>query len=174
MKIEITGNPGTGNTFNETNIGYVENYNPNATTVIVNHYDGKKKGQTPEEKGQEELQKLSIKKDIKDYVGNLSGYVSDVWKNRYNTLWETILAHPKVSEVVYNPGKQQATFNRNLVANIICMMVDKGIITEDNKTTLTIALEGDKDSPVRAQLAIKVQDAEIKQAVTDVIEKFPA
>lgn len=41
MKIEITGNPGTGNTFSEVHIGYVNNYNPNATTVVQNYYDGK-------------------------------------------------------------------------------------------------------------------------------------
>ena len=31
MDIKIEGNPGTGNTFQEIKIGYVENYNPNAT-----------------------------------------------------------------------------------------------------------------------------------------------
>ena len=38
MKLDITGNPGTGNTFSETHIDYVENYNPNAQTVINNNY----------------------------------------------------------------------------------------------------------------------------------------
>lgn len=173
MKLEITGNPGTGNTFCETNIGYVENYNPNATTVIVNHCDGKKKGVTPEEKGQEELHKLSLKKDIKNYVGKLSQYVSNEWKNKYNTLWETILNLPQVSADVYTPGKQQANFNRNLIANIICMMIEKGIIVETNKTNLTKALEGDQDNPVRAQLSIGVKDKDMKQAVIKAIDKYP-
>lgn len=173
MKLEITGNPGTGNTFSETNIGYVENYNPNATTVIVNHCDGKKKGVTPEEKGQEELHKLSLKKDIKNYVGKLSQYVSNEWKNRYNTLWETILNLPQVSADVYTSGKQQAKFNRNLIANIICMMIGKGIITETNKAKLTKALEGNKENSVRAQLAFEVADKDMKQAIVNVIDKYP-
>lgn len=34
MDININGNPGTGNTFQEVHITNVQNYNPNATTVI--------------------------------------------------------------------------------------------------------------------------------------------
>ena len=43
MKLDITGNPGTGNTFSETHIDYVENYNPNAQTVINNNYGTRKR-----------------------------------------------------------------------------------------------------------------------------------
>ena len=52
MEVKIDGNPGTGNTFQEIKIGYVENYVPNATTVINNHYgeSGKAKPQTDKEK----------------------------------------------------------------------------------------------------------------------------
>ena len=35
MELKIEGNPGTGNTFQEIKIGYVENYVPNATTIMV-------------------------------------------------------------------------------------------------------------------------------------------
>mgnify|MGYP006924866865 CR=1 FL=1 len=38
MEIEIKGNPGHGNTFQEVHIEYVQNYVPNATTVITNNY----------------------------------------------------------------------------------------------------------------------------------------
>lgn len=38
MDLKITGNPGTGNTFQEVHIGTVQNYNPNATTVINHNY----------------------------------------------------------------------------------------------------------------------------------------
>lgn len=38
MEIKIEGNPGTGNTFQEVKIGTVQNYNPNATTVINNNH----------------------------------------------------------------------------------------------------------------------------------------
>jgi len=37
MDIKIEGNPGTGNTFQEINIGTVHNFNPNATTIINNY-----------------------------------------------------------------------------------------------------------------------------------------
>lgn len=43
MDINITGNPGQGNTFQEIHIGTVQNYNPNATTVINNNYVEKPK-----------------------------------------------------------------------------------------------------------------------------------
>lgn len=43
MDINITGNPGTGNTFQEIHIDTVQNYNPNATTVINNNYGDKQK-----------------------------------------------------------------------------------------------------------------------------------
>ena len=33
MDIKIEGNPGTGNTFQEITIGYVDNYNAKAETV---------------------------------------------------------------------------------------------------------------------------------------------
>ena len=42
MDIKIEGNPGTGNTFQEIHIGTVQNYNPNATTVI--NYNGTNSG----------------------------------------------------------------------------------------------------------------------------------
>ena len=43
MDINIKGNPGTGNTFQEIHIGTVQNYVPNATTVINNNYGDKQK-----------------------------------------------------------------------------------------------------------------------------------
>lgn len=39
MKIDIKGNPGNDNTFQETNVKRVDNYNPNARTVITNNYN---------------------------------------------------------------------------------------------------------------------------------------
>ncbi len=173
MKIDITGNPGTGNTFTEINIGYVENYNPNLTTLNINHYDGKQQQHAPKQNGEDELQKQELKAEIMSYVKQLSDYVCDGWKNRYERLWETILSHPKVSKKVYSPGKQHATFNKYLVANIICMMCKKSIITEKNMSALTIALEGTTDHAVRGKLAFEPDDADVKKAVLDVFEKFP-
>lgn len=38
MKIEVKGNPGTGNTFTEINIGHVRSVLPNVTRVVNNYY----------------------------------------------------------------------------------------------------------------------------------------
>lgn len=43
MEINIKGNPGQGNTFQEIHINKVDNFNPNATTVINNYYGDKQK-----------------------------------------------------------------------------------------------------------------------------------
>ena len=153
MEIKIAGNPGTGNTFSEVHIGYVENYVPNATTVINNHYgeSGKAKPQTDRETSKADL--LVRRGEIMQYVGNLRPYVSEKWKNRYEAVWHAILDLPAVAAVIYEPGKQKDTsFNRNLVANIIYIMCGRRILIESNATKLTEALEGDKDHSVRAQL----------------------
>ena len=153
MEVKIDGNPGTGNTFQEIKIGYVENYVPNATTVINNHYgeSGKAKPQTDRETSKADL--LVRRGEIMQYVGNLRPYVSEKWKNRYEAVWHAILDLPAVAAVIYEPGKQKDTsFNRNLVANIIYIMCGRRILIESNATKLTEALEGDKDHSVRAQL----------------------
>lgn len=41
MEINIKGDPGQGNTFQEIHINKVDNFNPNATTVINNYYGEK-------------------------------------------------------------------------------------------------------------------------------------
>ena len=120
MDINITGNPGTGNTFQEIHIGTVQNYNPNATTVINNNYGDKQKPVSPSDKAMGDAEKEQCKAEIMDYVAHLKPYISKEWKNRYETLWRSILAIPEVDAVVYKPGKQKnTTFNRNLIANII-------------------------------------------------------
>ena len=120
MDINITGNPGTGNTFQEIHIGTVQNYNPNATIVINNNYGDKQKPVSPSDKAMGDAEKEQCKAEIMDYVAHLKPYISKEWKNRYETLWRSILAIPEVDAVVYKPGKQKnTTFNRNLIANII-------------------------------------------------------
>ena len=166
MDIKIEGNPGTGNTFQEIKIGYVENYNPNATTVINNHYGDRKKSALAADDSQKQLDMIQLQAEILDYVGHLKQFVSKDWKNRYETLWHNILNLPEVSALVGDPGKQKdTTFNRNLVANIIYIMCNQGIITETNATTLTVALEGDKDHRVRAQLRKNPDDKDLKRKI---------
>lgn len=170
MEVKIDGNPGTGNTFQEIKIGYVENYVPNATTVINNHYgeSGKAKPQTDKETSKADL--LVRRGEIMQYVANLKPFVAKEWKNRYEATWHAILDLPAVAAVIYEPGKQKDTsFNRNLVANIIYIMCDRGIIDESNATKLTEALEGDKDHSVRAQLRIEPADAVLLREVKELL-----
>lgn len=170
MDIKIEGNPGTGNTFQEIKIGYVENYNPNATTVINNHYGDRKKTAPAADESQRQLDILQRQTEILGYVDNLKQFVSKDWKNRYETLWRNILSLPEVSALIYDPGKQKdTTFNRNLVANILYIMCNQGIISETNATTLTVALEGDKEHSVRAQLGKAPDDKDLKRKIESLI-----
>ena len=172
MDIRIEGNPGTGNTFQEVKIGYVENYNPNATTVINNHYGDRRKSTPSADASQKQPDIILRQEEIRNYVDKLRQYVSKDWKNRYDTLWHSILNLPEVTAVIYEPGKQQGTtFNRNLVANILYIMCSHGIITETNATTLAIALEHDRDHSVRAQLGKAPDDRELKSKVETLISK---
>ena len=186
MKIEITGNPGTGNTFSEVHIGYVNNYNPNATTVVQNYYDGKQpaSGNPPKSvagpnqhkaKGQplSEEHRNALRQQIKDYVNRLSPtYVTAEWRDRYDLLWDAIIGLPEVSAKIYDPGKQQCPFNRNLIAHIIHLLREKGVIKDTEDSTLAIALENDVNSPIRRQLSYTLQDKDMHQAVINIIETF--
>jgi len=166
MDIKIDGNPGTGNTFQEVHINNVGTYAPSATTVINNHYGDRKAPQAAAEPAVGNAGRIQRQAEILQYAGNLKQYVAPGWKNRYESLWRSILGLPEVSAAVYEPGKQKdTTFNRNLVANIIYIMCNTGVITETNATTLTLALEGDKDHPVRAQLRKAPEDKEIENKV---------
>lgn len=168
MDINITGNPGTGNTFQEIHIGTVQNYNPNATTVINNNYGDKPKSVPAAEKVLQDADREQRKADIMDYVENIKQYAAKDWKNRYESLWKEILALPEVDSVVYEPGRQKdTTFNRNLIANIIYIMCKEGVIEENNATTLTVALEGDKNHPVRAQLRTYPDGKDIVRHIQD-------
>ena len=170
MEVKIDGNPGTGNTFQEIKIGYVENYVPNATTVINNHYGDSRKAQPVVDKETSKADLLVRRGEIMRYVGNLKQYVAKEWKNRYEATWHAILDLSAVAAVIYEPGKQKDTsFNRNLVANIIYIMCDRGIIDESNATKLTEALEGDKDHSVRAQLRTEPTDAVLLNEVKELL-----
>lgn len=171
MDININGNSGTGNTFQEIHIGTVQNYNPNATTVINHNYGDKQKTVTPSDKALGEAEKQQRKAEIMAYVGNVKPYVGKEWKNRYETLWRSILAISEVDAAVYEPGKQKNTsFNRNLIANIIYIMCKEGVLTTDNAATLAQALEGDKDHSVRAQLHTEPDERLLVKHVKDLLQ----
>ena len=154
MDINIKGNPGTGNTFQEVHIGTVQNYNPNATTVINNNYGDKPKSTPAPDKTMQQAEREQRKAEIMEYVSRIKKYVANAWKNRYETTWRSVLDDSEVENLVFCPGKQKNTsFNRNLVANIIYIMCNAGFYAETNATTLAYALEGDKEHSVRQQLA---------------------
>lgn len=50
MEINIKGDPGQGNTFQDIHIDHVDNFNPNATTVVNNYYGDKQKSVPAAEK----------------------------------------------------------------------------------------------------------------------------
>ena len=159
MDINIKGNPGTGNTFQEVHIGTVQNYNPNATTVINYNYGDKPKAMSSPDNNMTDDEREHLKTEIMTYVSRIKQYVANEWKNRYETTWRSVLDIPEVKSIVFSSGKQKDTlFNRNLVANIIYIMCNVGFYANTNATILTIALEGDKEHSVRGQLAKEPAD----------------
>lgn len=171
MDINITGDPGTGNTFQDIHIGTVQNYNPNATTVINYNYGEKQKAVPATDNVLQDAEREQRKAEIMEYVLRLKGYVAKEWKNRYESTWQKILAIPEVKEQVYAPGKQQGTtFNRNLVAHIIYIMCNAEVFTTKNATTLTIALEDNKEHSVRNQLGVYPDSKDITDKVSVLLQ----
>ena len=159
MDINIKGNPGTGNTFQEVHIGTVQNYNPNATTVINYNYGDKPKAMSSPDNNMTDDEREHLMTEIMTYVSRIKQYVAKEWKNRYETTWRSVFDIPEVKRIVFSPGKQKDTlFNRNLIANIIYIMCNAGFYTDTNATALTIALEGNNEHSVRGQLAKEPAD----------------
>lgn len=137
----------------------MQNYNPNATTVINYNYGDKPKAMSSPDNNMTDAEREHLKSEIMTYVSRIKQYVANEWKNRYETTWRSVLDIPEVKSIVFSPGKQKDTlFNRNLVANIIYIMCNAGFYTETNATALTVALEDDKEHSVRQQLAKEPAD----------------
>ena len=99
-------------------------------------------------------------------------YVSEKWKTHYQKLWEKVLEIPEVKTVIHDKGRQKnTTFNRNLVGNILHLMTNKEVLSE-NATKLTIALEGDEDSSIRAQLGKLPKDQKLERSIIEIIDTF--
>lgn len=152
MEINIKGDPGTGNTYMEINIHHVENFNPAATSV-TNNYDTRARLQGTPLRITDPLEMERRRSEILSYVSRIGRCLS-YGKSGGEKIWEGILELEAVSELVYNPGKQQGTsFNRNLVASIIHYLHGRGIYTgEYNAARLAEALEGSSDHSVRRAL----------------------
>ena len=165
MKVEIDGNPGTGNTFTEVHIGHVQNYNPAATTVVNNYYgEGNSSGSASQsgdpacparstKPSQSDIDTRPIHDEILRYVSKVRPLLSDEYKAGFQDLWTDILAIPEVDAEVYTPGKQQGTnFNRNLVASILHLLGEHGFFCQYNAAAMARQLEGDSDHSVRSAL----------------------
>ena len=174
MEIKIEGNPGTGNTFQEVKIGTVQNYNPNATTVINNNY-----GSYPKSKENPlgEIDHSAIRQEILNYVGKTLHLVEEKWKPVYLDLWEEILNIKEVAAEVYDRGRQQGTtFNRNLVANIIHFLGNfrgnkTGMFGAYSATPVVNELEGTTACSTRTELGSN-PSKEIRDAITPLLKKY--
>lgn len=169
MKFDKDFNPGQGNAYVILDSGAIYNNNPNATTVTntTNIYmDGKKTPPLPEDDKEKQIRKNAIL----EYVGKLKDYATDDWKGNYNQLWLDILDIPQVDAEIYNKGQQKDTiFNRNLVGNILHVLIGK-VIGETNVTELTKALEGKPGASVRGQMGSS-PSPEIEKPLLELIAK---
>lgn len=118
-------------------------------------------------------------KAIMEYVGRLEEAVNDEYVSIYNKMWDEILRLERVNNKVYeeNHLPEGCIFKRNLVANIIHLMLEKGIFKVGiNVPKLTLLLEPDsdkgKDHPVKEPLKYVPKDDILKNDVKNVIEKF--
>ena len=181
----IEGNPGQNNTF--INIGTAYNVNPNATKVentfnigtreegdraIAEATGGKKIGQMNLremlKKGM--IDKGNIQKEILNYVSQIRHKLKAEMDKRYEHLWARIVEHEAFAVDLYDPGKQQCTFNRNLVANIIHYLDSKGFYEEPySAAAMTRALEvGEDQHPVRSALG-KDPDEKCCEVVDEIL-----
>lgn len=161
MKIEITGNPGTGNTFVDNHYTYIDNNFPNATTV--NQYYS-----TAPPPPQDSNQILD---DILTYVLKLEPIVSPSWKEKYRHLWQRIFAVPEVSPHLFTVGNQKHThFNRQLVTNIIHILTSVGVFADRHPAHQVNYLEGPAKNSVVKTLGFDPDNKDITHAVQALIK----
>ena len=170
----------SGKSFNYYNIQHVENFNPNATQVITNYYgdqfmpkENLSKEATPNEETQPATRNPQL---IIGYVMKLHPmYVRQEWRGKYEALWKDILQLPTVAKEIYDPHGQKDNnpdsddgkpkFNRNLVANILCVMKEKNVFIENNATELKRRLEGEYNNSVREQLSTNPKLTEVENLI---------
>ena len=153
MNINITGNPGTGNTYMEIRIQHVDHFYTTSPAPINNN--GTRVGQQDTPQASIHQQNIpSLRDEILAYVDRLRPHLADEWKSTYLRTWEDILDLDIVASLVYSPGKQQGTnFNRNLVANIIHYLSGREAYGKGyNAARFAGYLEGDKDHSIRSAL----------------------
>ena len=112
--------------------------------------------------------------EIKEYVGRVKDLLSaDCQEKTYDELWDAILALPAVKAIAKKTGKQQnTTFNRNLIAHILHLMMNKGVFgTKTTNQAMAEALEGNKDHSVRDAVSKSMEDRVMKSAIDNLIEE---
>lgn len=177
MEKNVERNPGTGNTYQETYINTVQNYNTNVTSVtcnttINNVYGDTKKGKDMFKELMPEADKTQRMAEIMQYVLKLKDFVVPQYKAIYGNLWRTILGITEVSAIICEPGTQKnTTFNRKLVANILHIMIEKDVFVDRNATNIAIALEDSKEHSVRGNLGTNPEDKVICLKVKSAIDK---
>lgn len=191
MKLEKDFNPGQNNTYNEynINIGTVQNFNPNATTVY-NTYYGTSPMQPENAEGEskpagnlfdrlkepeENTDITHIRTEILNYVSRVRFFLDDKWKQGYERLWKEILDMQEVEEKIYHIGKQQGTnFNRDLVGNIIYHLSGKGIFKQPyNAAEFKRHLEPDAEDDHSIRKALRKEpDEMICRRLDSCIEVF--
>lgn len=111
---------------------------------------------------------------IMEYVGRLMPVVREEFADKYDTMWQEILANYTVKQVIYNKGKQQdTTFNRNLVAQIIHQISPKVYLSSAKPVVLAEYLEPEKGAnhPVRQKLG-EVPENVIRKEIEKCLEKY--
>jgi len=109
-----------------------------------------------------------------EYVGRLKEMVTPAWTDRYLDLFKQIFALPQVRVNIAIVGKQQGTtFNRNMVANVVQMMLQENdiFLSTANPSRMAEILENNKDHSVKAALGSVPQDKQLKDAVKTVIKE---
>ena len=110
--------------------------------------------------------------DIKEYVGRLKGALSAGWSEKqYDDLWDCVLSLPSVKSKAKQTGKQQnTTFNRNLIAHILRVMLINGVFAAGTTNqSMSEALEGTRDHSVRTAIGETLQDRSMKGSIEKLI-----
>lgn len=121
------------------------------------------------ENKKESVETTSGKEAIIEYVMRLKSLVKVEYQERYEELWMGILDLNEVRLQVYNKGKQQdTTFNRNLVAQIIHLLINRIFLPSTKMAQMAEQLEPEKgvEHPVRKKLG-EAPDKKIKKSVED-------
>jgi len=189
---KIEGDPGQNNTF--IKIGTAYNINPNATEVNNTFYLGTREdrdkaiaeamGGEPQRKklGAMTLREMlknnlidtgNLQKEILNYVSCVRIKLKKELDKQFVALWASIVEHEAFAVDLYDPGKQQCTYNRNLVANIIHYLDSKGFYEDRySAADMTRALEGGDDQhPVRAALG-KDPDSKFCMVVDEILKEL--